>query len=183
MWDSSFLTRDRTHSPCSGRWSLNHWTTREVPSVEVLSCVYMCAELWMEKSFNKRWSGICYTVYDESSTMFQFSPVVDEILSFISVPLPPFNLKDFPVWMTNCIAVSSIIKYSYTFIPVKGLSMFNWYPNAYLFIFWGIFHLEGNQCDDLFKHLSKALHPALEGGDEATEEDGSLWATYNYKSI
>lgn len=56
--------------------------------------------------------------------------------------------------------------------------MLNWYPNAYLFIFLGI-HLEGNQCDDLFKHLSKVLHPALEGGDEATEDDGSLWATHN----
>lgn len=25
-------SRDRTHAPCSGRWSPNHWTTREVPS-------------------------------------------------------------------------------------------------------------------------------------------------------
>ena len=25
------LTRDQTHSPCTGRQSLNHWTTREVP--------------------------------------------------------------------------------------------------------------------------------------------------------
>ena len=24
-------TRDRTHVPCIGRWTLNHWTTREVP--------------------------------------------------------------------------------------------------------------------------------------------------------
>ena len=61
--------------------------------------------------------------------------------------------------------------------------MFHRYPNAYLFIFLGIFHWEGNQCDDLFKHLSKALHPALEGGEEATEEDGSLWATHNSESI
>ena len=27
----SSWTKDRTHSPCIGRWSLNHWTTREVP--------------------------------------------------------------------------------------------------------------------------------------------------------
>ena len=31
MWDLSSLTRDWTHTPCIGRWSLNHWFTREVP--------------------------------------------------------------------------------------------------------------------------------------------------------
>ena len=31
MWDPSSLTRDQTHSPCTGRQNLNHWTTREVP--------------------------------------------------------------------------------------------------------------------------------------------------------
>ena len=30
MWAVSFLTRDRTHVHCSGRWNLNHWTAREV---------------------------------------------------------------------------------------------------------------------------------------------------------
>ena len=29
----SSLTRDRTHIPCIGRWSLNLWTTREVPNL------------------------------------------------------------------------------------------------------------------------------------------------------
>ena len=31
MWDLSSPTRDRTHTPCIGRQSFNHWTTREVP--------------------------------------------------------------------------------------------------------------------------------------------------------
>ena len=31
MQDLSSLTRDRTCTPCIGRRSLNHWTTREVP--------------------------------------------------------------------------------------------------------------------------------------------------------
>ena len=31
MWNLSFPTRDRTCTPCIGRWSLNHWTAREVP--------------------------------------------------------------------------------------------------------------------------------------------------------
>ena len=34
MWDLSSLTRDQTHTLCVGRWSLNHWTDREVPSLE-----------------------------------------------------------------------------------------------------------------------------------------------------
>ena len=30
-WDLSSLTRDQTRTPCIGRQSLNHWTTRKVP--------------------------------------------------------------------------------------------------------------------------------------------------------
>ena len=30
MWDISFLTKDGTHTLYIGRWSLNHWTAREV---------------------------------------------------------------------------------------------------------------------------------------------------------
>ena len=32
MWDLSFLIRDWTCTPCMGRWSLNHWTTRKSPA-------------------------------------------------------------------------------------------------------------------------------------------------------
>ena len=31
MWDLSSPTRDQTCTPCIERWSLNHWTTREIP--------------------------------------------------------------------------------------------------------------------------------------------------------
>ena len=31
MRDLSSLTTNQTHTPCIGRWSLNHWTAREVP--------------------------------------------------------------------------------------------------------------------------------------------------------
>ena len=37
MWDLSSPTRDRTHVPCIGRWILNHWTTRGVPSIYFLT--------------------------------------------------------------------------------------------------------------------------------------------------
>ena len=36
MWDLSFPTRNRTHTPCPGRWNLNHWTIREVPQRKFL---------------------------------------------------------------------------------------------------------------------------------------------------
>ena len=36
LWDPSFLTRARTHSPCTGRQSLIHWTAREVWPVSML---------------------------------------------------------------------------------------------------------------------------------------------------
>ena len=32
MWDLSFPTRDRVHTPCIGRQTLNHWTAKEVPA-------------------------------------------------------------------------------------------------------------------------------------------------------
>ena len=35
MWDLSSLSRDQTHTPCIGRWSLHHWTAREVPYYRV----------------------------------------------------------------------------------------------------------------------------------------------------
>ena len=31
FWPRSSPTRDRTHNPCTGRWSRKQWTSREVP--------------------------------------------------------------------------------------------------------------------------------------------------------
>ena len=36
MWDLSSPTRDQTHAPAVKVRSLNHWTTREVPSCQCL---------------------------------------------------------------------------------------------------------------------------------------------------
>ena len=33
LWDLSWDPRDRTHTLCTGSWSLHHWTTREVPEI------------------------------------------------------------------------------------------------------------------------------------------------------
>ena len=35
MWDLSFQTRDQTCIPCIGRQILKHWTTREVPPINL----------------------------------------------------------------------------------------------------------------------------------------------------
>ena len=35
MWDLNSPTRDQTYTPCTGRQSLNHWTTREVPETSL----------------------------------------------------------------------------------------------------------------------------------------------------
>ena len=32
----SSLTRESTGDPCIARWTLNHWTTREVPAGDIL---------------------------------------------------------------------------------------------------------------------------------------------------
>ena len=37
MWDLRSPTRDQTCTPCIGRWSPNHWTTREVPGPTLLA--------------------------------------------------------------------------------------------------------------------------------------------------
>ena len=40
MWDLSAPTRDWTWAPCIRRWSLNHWTTTEVPQQFLKSLLY-----------------------------------------------------------------------------------------------------------------------------------------------
>ena len=34
-WDLSFPARDRIHTPCTGRWSLNQWITKEAPRIVI----------------------------------------------------------------------------------------------------------------------------------------------------
>jgi len=45
MWDLSFLTRDRTHTPCIPRQILNHWTTRELPVTLLAAAAAAAAKL------------------------------------------------------------------------------------------------------------------------------------------
>ena len=36
MWDLGSPTKNWIHTPCTGRWNLNHWTTREFPLVVLI---------------------------------------------------------------------------------------------------------------------------------------------------
>ena len=41
MWDLSSQTKDGTHTLCIGRWSLNQWTPREVPTWNIFRCAFI----------------------------------------------------------------------------------------------------------------------------------------------
>ena len=48
MWDLTSLIRDQTFTSCIGRHSLNHWTTREIPTrtfLKSLSCIHFLSLL------------------------------------------------------------------------------------------------------------------------------------------
>ena len=49
MWDLTSLTRDQTCTPCIGRQSVNHWTTREVPGCMY---IYNCYILFLDWSLD-----------------------------------------------------------------------------------------------------------------------------------
>ena len=69
IWDLSSPTRDWTCTPCLGRWSFNHWTTREVPyfSIKMVSI-----KMWMNRMFIS--SSIC--------------SFIECVLSLLLLPLP-----------------------------------------------------------------------------------------------
>ena len=45
-WDFSSSTRDWTPTPCIGRWGLNHWTAREIPSALFLKAFLIPPASW-----------------------------------------------------------------------------------------------------------------------------------------
>ena len=50
MWDLSSLTRDGTHTPCPGRWILNHWITRKSP-MKHISVAHEWEEGWRRQKY------------------------------------------------------------------------------------------------------------------------------------
>ena len=68
-WGMRGLTsprRDGTHTPCIGRQSLNHWTTREVPpapSEEAMVFFTLKSGVTLHERYHPTWvrcSGLCY---------------------------------------------------------------------------------------------------------------------------
>ena len=50
IWDLSFPTRDEPEPPAVETWSLNHWTTREVPD-NIFSSVLYVGLTWIVNIF------------------------------------------------------------------------------------------------------------------------------------
>ena len=61
MWDLSSPIKDRTQVPCTGRWILNHWTTREVPFV-LLICISLMSNNNMEKEMATHSSTLAWKI-------------------------------------------------------------------------------------------------------------------------
>ena len=59
MQDLSSLARDQIHISCIGSWSLNHWTTREVPSISSFVGKKYCwasGKIKWEDKIRKQWT-------------------------------------------------------------------------------------------------------------------------------
>ena len=57
MQDLSSQTRDWTHIPGIGRWTLNHWTTREVPTKCMFSTELHMKETDFNNSLKLNWAN------------------------------------------------------------------------------------------------------------------------------
>ena len=61
MWDLRSLIRDQTHSTWTKRWSLNHWTTREVSGMSSESEIILTNILWLPFLCVSSPSSSCYS--------------------------------------------------------------------------------------------------------------------------
>ena len=97
MWNLSSPTRDWTHTRCIGRWSLNHWTIREI-----LICIYLIAAAAAAKSHQS-----CPTLCNPIDGSPPGSPVPgfsrQEHWSGLPFPSPMYESE---MWKWSCSAVS-----------------------------------------------------------------------------
>ena len=88
MWDISSLARDRAHTPCFGRWSLTHYTAREV---SVLPSLVKCpSSLLVTFSLLRLSCKSCFYILDASSLSYMwlaniFSQMVHCLFIFLMV--------------------------------------------------------------------------------------------------
>ena len=107
MWDLSFLTRDWTHTPCTGRQSLNHGTTGEIPiKIPFYSCGINRS---MAEGLSFFTSALCAWVPEPTTTLTPlgrpttYSSEAKSIVTFLvlfphSVP----TLMSCPLLPSNC---------------------------------------------------------------------------------
>ena len=71
MWDFSYLTRDQIHTPCIGRQSLNHWTTREAPETTTDHSPFPVGLAWATFALShlqvpEPWTNVLITIPDST---------------------------------------------------------------------------------------------------------------------
>ena len=100
MWDPSSPTRDWTCTPCIARQSLNHWTTREVPSIyswdNFMKLYFLRKIFFLGKYF--LWKEIL-SIFPKFSDLLVYSwwwysltfLIFILLISALSVPVFPFS--------------------------------------------------------------------------------------------
>ena len=88
MWDLRSLIRDQTQSPWTKRWSLNHWSTREVSGMSSESEIILTNILWLPFLCVSSPSSSCYSPISPAPLLpcfifpvFLFSPPPSSLLS------------------------------------------------------------------------------------------------------
>ena len=97
MWDPSFPARDGTYIPCIAKWTLNHWTTREVPGLPVFTQPAFPAFLPSLMTPPISHSVLCVTVHKsilKSCLILLFSSEVKALTSQYFLECPFTLLKD-----------------------------------------------------------------------------------------
>ena len=108
MWGFGSLTRDGTHTPCIGRRSLNHWTTREVPvalnlflsrKTEIRSRVQLCGRVRRKESVTHLTLPLAPQVCDEEWHHYVLNVEIPSVTLYVDgVPHEPFSVtEDYPL--------------------------------------------------------------------------------------
>ena len=109
MWDLGSLTRDGTHTPCIGRRSLNHWTTREVPVIalnlflsrktEIGSRVQLCERVRRKEGVTHLTLPLAPQVCDEEWHHYVLNVEIPSVTLYVDgVPHEPFSVtEDYPL--------------------------------------------------------------------------------------
>ena len=104
MWDPRSPTRDWTHTPCMGRWSLNHWTAMKVPFLFLFT--RGPAPMWKQRDEdnwidNSDYLGVKNQMGKGAWTLLAWQRWIQHCTGLDGVPLksmPIWNLKMWLYW-------------------------------------------------------------------------------------